>query len=585
MKISDLNLKDLNYKVVGDEIKYCNETNVKTVSKQLIYPSALITNMINETEKVEITYKVLDKWRTLIVDKETISNKNKIISLANYGVYVTSTNSNMLVNYLNDVIIVNQKLIPQKRSVSHVGWINDNFIPYNGNIIFDGENNFKPYYDALINTKGDYEYWKKNIAEFRKNLAVRLVIDSSFASVLLEITGCLPFVTLMYGKTGKGKTVTLQVAASVWGNPANDKLINSLDNTSNFIYRTMGFYHSIPGFFDELQLYKEKEGKSRLVMCLAQGIDRGKASKEGGTKAKETWKNAAILTGEDSISEVNSGGGTLNRLIEINVDEICKKEELYKDCAFASSVARENYGFAGREFIKYIIKLGKDKIFEIYKKKLESIKALDKTADKQAASMANILTADEILNMFLFDEEELTVDQIQDYLFSKEEIDISERAYDYIMGEVAVHNSNFVDLESFSKSNGGNIESYAKSKKEFWGAIDINEVSILKNQFERMLKQAGFAYTKTTKDWAQCGYLTKNFNGKNTHQTTVATIKGTYVKIKRIDREKQEIEMKVQEDIKDQEKTKDIKRKQFTVDMVNKYNGENLEIKDIWEVI
>lgn len=342
MNLSDLSLNEINYKVVGDEIKFSIDDKVKTVSKQLIYPSALITNIITETEKVELTYKVLDKWRTLIVDKETISNKNKIISLANFGIYVTSTNSSLLVNYLNDVIVFNQRIIPKKNSVSHVGWISGNFIPYNGDIVFDGESNFKPYYDALVKTHGDYDLWKSNVAQFRKNLIVRLVVDASFASVLLQITGCLPFVTLIYGKTGKGKTVTLQVAASVWGDPANDKLINSLDNTSNFIYRTMGFYHSIPCFFDELQLYKEREGKSRLVMCLAQGIDRGKANKDGGTKAKETWKNAAILTGEDSISETNSGGGTLNRLIEINVDE---QEELYSDCPGASAVARENFRF------------------------------------------------------------------------------------------------------------------------------------------------------------------------------------------------------------------------------------------------
>ena len=111
MNLSDLSLNEINYKVVGDEIKFSIDDKVKTVSKQLIYPSALITNIINETEKVELTYKVLDKWRTLIVDKETISNKNKIISLANFGIYVTSTNSSLLVNYLNDVIVFNPMLL------------------------------------------------------------------------------------------------------------------------------------------------------------------------------------------------------------------------------------------------------------------------------------------------------------------------------------------------------------------------------------------------------------------------------------------------------------------------------------------
>lgn len=248
MQISDLELKKLNYEVQGDFIKYIDEDKTKIISKQIIFPSALITNLNNETEKVELTYKVLKKWKKKIVDKETISNKNKIISLSNFGVYVTSMNNAALVTFLNDVIIANQDIIPKKSSVTHVGWINGGFIPYNGDVIFDGEKQYKVYYDALIKPKGDYEVWRKNIQDFRKNLAVRIVTDASFASTLLEITGCLPFTVLLYGKTGKGKTVSLQVASSIWGNPSNDKLVNSVDNTDNFIYRTMGFYHSIPRF-------------------------------------------------------------------------------------------------------------------------------------------------------------------------------------------------------------------------------------------------------------------------------------------------------------------------------------------------
>lgn len=574
MNISDLNLEKLNYKVVGDEIKLITDDKTKVVSKQLIYPSALITHLINETEKVELTYKVLDKWKTIIVDKEVISNKNKIISLANHGVYVTSSNNTLLVNYLNDVIIMNQAKIPKKKSVSHVGWINGNFIPYTGNIIFDGETSYKPYYEALVKSKGDYDLWKENISKFRENLIVRLIIDASFASVLLELTGSLPFVTLIYGKTGKGKTVTLQVAASVWGNPANDRLINSLDNTANFLYRTMGFYHSIPGFFDELQLYKEKQGKSRLVMCLAQGIDRGKADKDGGNKAKETWKNAALLTGEDSISDTNSGGGTLNRLIEINVDEF-SNGNLFNDCAYASAIAQENYGFAGREFIDFINKMGKVKINEIYREKLEEVKALNKTAGKQASSMANILLADEILNMIMFKEKRLTAEDVKEFLFAKDEIDISERAYDYIMGEIAIHNSCFVDLNN----KGDNNEEYkAKSKREFWGGIDSTEIFILKTQFEKILKAQGFNYNKTTKDWARSGYLIKNNNGRNVHQTTVATIRGDYIKLRKTDKETIKFE-------KEQSKNKAEHAKNVQTNHLNEMLNQKLEYDEYFEKV
>lgn len=234
------------------------------------------------------------------------------------------------------------------------------------------------------------------------------------------------------------------------------------------------------------------------------------------------------------------------------------------------------FGFAGREFIDFIKKIGKNKVFEIYKKKLEDIKGLNKTADKQAASMANILAADELVNMFLFNEKPLTAEDVKEFLFTKDEIDISERAYDFILGEVAIHNSCFVDMD-----DKGNQEYAGKTKREFWGGIDINEIYILKNQLEKSLKLEGFSYTKTIKDWAQKGYIIKTNSGKNSHHTSVASIKGNYIKIKKIDREqveKDKLEEKIKKDIEKQSSM------QSTVDIVNNYTGENYEIQDIWGV-
>lgn len=301
-----------------------------------------------------------------------------------------------------------------------------------------------------------------------------------------------------------------------------------------------------------------------------------KPKKNGGTKDKEVWKNASILTGEDSISENNSGGGTLNRLIEINVDDLSKIGNLYEDCAYASSIAKENYGYAGRIFIEYVQKMGKEAIYNIYRKKLDEIKALNITADKQAVSMANIMAADEIVNMFMFDEPKITANDIKDLLFSKEEIDISERCYEYVMGEIAIHNSFFVDMETYNPNYG-----FDKNKmREFWGSVEKNQVTILKTKFEKILKDGGFNYKKTTKDWANCGYLIKNSQGKNVHQTTTAKMKGTYVKIKIIDKEKEELEaeMKKQEEI--EQKQKELQRQKNVTNNLNNMLGKDNEYQD-----
>ena len=529
----------------------------KIISRQLIYPSKIIQNIEEGTYKVELKFVENKKENTLIVDMETISSKNKIISLANFGVWVNSSNANSLINYLNNIIVANP--LEREKSVSHLGFVKNEFIPYSKNIVFDGELSFKDSYTAIAEPKGSFEEWKKKIEQVRKNKVARLIIDASFTSPLLEYTSSLPFVVLVWGGTGLGKTVALKVAASIWGNPDGSALINNLDSTTNFIYRTMAFYHNLPCFFDELQVFAGN--KNKLIMTITQGIDRGKANKVKGNERKETWKNCAIFTGEDSLSSSNSGGGTLNRLIEIYINS-----PVVDNCMDVVDFVKENYGFAGREFINFMLEKGKDFVKSLYKDKYNEILKLGKTADKQAASMANILTADHLLSLFMFNETPLTVEEIKDFLLSKEEIDISERAYDYFVDEVLKNLSYFVKKDENDLSN----ES-VEGKREFWGNIDGYEIMILKSQLEKMLNNASFNPTKTMKEWADKGYLIRNSQGRYAHQTSVSGISGNFIKIRKINRQKQKEQIE-----------KNQNDKQKTVTYINSYQPQRYGVQDVF---
>lgn len=513
----------------------------KVVCQQIVYVSAIYKNINTSAQKIELKFKNNFGWQTRVIDRAKAIDKNKLKDEANFG--IDMSNPNGLAEYLNYMLINNEQVIPYKKAITHLGWIEyegineqtgavviqKDFLPYDDNIVFDGGESFRNYYEAVKKPKGDYETWRKNCEEFRKNIAVRLAMDASFASPLLEITGSLPFVLLLYGKTGKGKTVTLQVAASVWGNPANDRLVNSLDSTKNFVYRTMGFYHSIPCFFDELQLYSGDKDKLAMTMC--QGIDRGKADKVEGNKEKETWRNSAILSGEETISNSNSGGGTLNRLIEINIDSESNGESLFKGCKYADGIeeckyaseviAKNNYGFAGAIFIDYIRKLGKNEIFKMYQKRFNELKALNISEDKQVSTMANIMLADDIVNMFMFNEQDIKVDDVKRFLFEKKEIDKSERAYDYFIEKVAKNQEWFIK----KNDNSQDIDNI-NGKREFWGMITEYDIMILRSQFDEILEAKGFPVKKTLSDWAQKGYIELNSEGKYNIRTTMKGIAG-----------------------------------------------------------
>ena len=533
----------------------------KIICQQVIYVSAIYKNINTSSQKIELKFKNNFGWQIRVIDRAKAIDKNKLKEEANFG--IDMSNPSGLAEYLNYLLINNEQTIPYKKAITHLGWIEyeganeqtgaviiqKDFIPYDDNIVFDGGENFRNYYDAVKKPKGDYEIWRKNCQEFRKNIAVRMAMDASFASPLLELTGSLPFVMLLYGKTGKGKTVTLQVAASIWGNPANDKLVNSLDSTKNFVYRTMGFYHSIPCFFDELQLYSGDKDKLAMTMC--QGIDRGKADKIEGNKEKETWRNSAIISGEETISNSSSGGGTLNRLIEINIDAESNGESLFKgckysdgieECKYASEViAKNNYGFAGKIFIDYIRNLGKTEIFKMYQKRFNELKTLNISEDKQLSAMANILLADDILNGFMFNEKTIKIEDVKKFLFEKKEIDKSERAYDYFIEKVAKNQEWFIK----KLDNGYDLDDIA-GKREFWGMITKYEIMILRTQFDEILEAKGFPVKKTLSDWAQKGYIQLSSDGKYNIRTTLKGIAGGRVNFIKILPRKEENEAKIE---------------------------------------
>ena len=56
-----------------------------------------------------------------------------------------------------------------------------------------------------------------------------------------------------------------------------------------------------------------------------------------------------------------------------------------------------------------------------------------KTEEKQAQNMAILLLADRIAtNTIFLGERNLTIEDVSDFMFSKEEIDVSERAWNFI---------------------------------------------------------------------------------------------------------------------------------------------------------
>ena len=482
-----------------------------TACQHPILPVERLSNLDDGTEKIKIAFYKDGYWKDFVVNRSMVANKSNIIQLSDRGIEVTSENAKDLVAYISDVVTLNMGDIPVHKSISRLGWIEDDFAPYVEGVKYDGDIAFKDIYEAA-SFSGDYEKWKDEMVQLRKNKIFRLLLASSFASPLVERLGILPFVVHVWGGTGAGKTVGIMAAMSVWGNPEIGKLVRSMNATQVSLGRTASFLHSVPFAGDELQIIKSRwDNYDQLIMFLTEGIDRGRGKAYGGIEELKQWRCCFLFSGEEPITKDGSGGGAKNRVIEIECTE-----NVVDDGNAIANLVRENYGYAGKDYIQHLPDRRElqERYREIFKKVLEECD----TTEKQAMAMSAILLADELSCKIIFRDVPLKISDIKDYLRSKADVDVPARAYDWTVSWIARNAKRFTDQDN----NG-----------EIWGKIDLdnNCCMVLKDVLTEQMSKAGFEYPAVVRKWAENGYIERNSQGRYYFNTHVYGIKGNYVKI------------------------------------------------------
>lgn len=484
------------------------DTYTETISAIPIVPTAILRNVDTNVEKIELSFLKRKRWNTLICDRSVAANQSNIIKLADKGVEVNSDNAKKLVKYIADVTAYNLDALPNKDAKSVMGWHNGEFMPYTDNIVFDGDEQFKHLYKA-INTKGSLQDWVDFIAPLRSSLEVRLCMAASFASPLIELIGENPFVFHLWGKSGTGKTVALLLAMSVYGDPAMGALTRTMNMTANSMLATAAFLKNLPFAGDELQTIKSRwTNYDNLIMVITEGIDRGRMSYDKVNEIR-AWKCSFIFSGEEPCTKAESGAGVKNRVIEVELSD-----KLIPNGNQVANFVRSHYGCAGKPYIDRLKQI--DSLTSQYNEIFSAIISSVDTTDKQAGSAALLLLADRIASdLFWPNERRLEFEDVTQYLFAENEVDVAERAYQFVVNLIAKNAVNFTDVG-----------------REVWGKIAGDEVLINKLVLEEQLANKGFDFDSIKKKWRDTNRLVPNSQGRLFHATKCFNSKGTYIKLK-----------------------------------------------------
>ena len=467
-----------------------------------IMPVERLNNIDTGIEKVKIAFRSSKGWRSIVVDRKTISTTNKITELADFGVAVTSETARNLVNYFYDIEQLSGELIPTRECVTHLGWIDRGegaeFVPYVQDVVFDGEADYKKRY-AAISMHGNFEQWLEFIDEnIRRNpdIIARIVFAASLASVLVKPLFCNCFWLHLWGESESAKTVLMMCAASVWGNPTISQYITTFNSTYVGNEKGAAFCGSMPYMLDELQIVDKKD-MDALIYMLTEGAGRSRGNKNGGLDLVPHWKNCTISTGEKPINTGRSNGGAVNRVLECEC-----KNKFFEQPRKVAAFVQQNYGFFGKLFISQLQKDGVMKHAEELLEKYTEELTARKITQKQAQSAALILTADTLAVEIAFDEETgLTVDEIAEFLKTKDEVSVNPRAYEYICEQVASNQMHFVVNDR---------------PTDLWGVLDnIGGVYIIKSVFMRLCDEGGYNAVPLL-SWLNDRGLIERSAGKNT---------------------------------------------------------------------
>lgn len=443
-----------------------------------ILPIERLKNLETGEEQIKLAYKRNGRWEEIIVPKTMVTSANKIVSLSGRGISVTSENAKYLVRYLADVENANEEHIMVQYSTSKLGWIRGGFLPYDTEIVFDGDARFRQIYES-IGQAGSRTKWFDHVSTLRKagRIEIKFMLAAAFSSVLVQPLGGLPYFVDLWGETEGGKTVSLMVAASVWADPDESAYIKDYKGTEVGLEAICDLLNNLPLILDDSSKKNRKieDNFEGLVYDLCSGKGKTRSNKDLGLNRENHWKNCILTNGERPLSSYVTQGGAINRILEIECGE-----RVFESPGNTAELVKRNYGHAGREFVEVIKELGIEKIREIQQEFAKQL-ADDEKMQKQSLSLSIVLTADKIVTDYLFkDGEYISLEEAKEVLVDRNELSDNERCYQFILDKVAMNPARF-DIQN------ENVEK--------WGVIENGYAIIYTTAFTSLCKDGGFSKT------------------------------------------------------------------------------------------
>lgn len=518
--------------------------NIQGVSRTPMILSAVSDNITTGEHSATIAVKTRKGWREKTYPFATISSPQKLLNLADIGAQINHSNAKHVMEFFDDMLSCNAELYdgPLYHVVaSAFGWTEYGFAGYAEKIEMAGIDDLKPLVES-IKPVGDLRAWVNALKPDLQNVTdsetttvvaskLRIAVDSALASILIEPLGLQCFMVHVHGKSGAGKTVTLRICASLFGDPRNGRYFRTLNGTINSLTSLCSTLNSLPLVADEIETIRTRKGYDKAIMSLTEGIDRGRLRQNGKYMEQRTWANTTITSGESDIVTKHSMLGIHNRVISIYTDT---SNPMVQDFKTVATTISSNYGLIGPLAVKYVND-NKDELIEICDEYRTLISDKYKCTGKVAAMFAGILTADYVLCNVALNSETvfpkgdglapLEIEEIAPYITPTNTVEQWVHAKDVIVSYVWSQQDKFLNDETKGgKFKPGCVGSFSPST----GVVKIEKSALV-----NLLEAKGILFDWVKSDLAEHGILIKSKDGKHYQEySSVGSCRAYFVTLK-----------------------------------------------------
>lgn len=255
--------------------------------------------------------------------------------------------------------------------VDRVGWHDDVFVlPHkqigqssSDLIVYQANNALANHYQS----RGTLEQWRSNVAQLAENHSLlAFSLCTAFAGQLLDPLNQQGGGFHIKGGSSKGKSTALNLASSVWGNPKD--FYRTWRATGNNLEHTAYMHNDGFLVLDEIGEINNPKELGNIVYMLANGMGKGRMTKQITAKPMHQWKVIFLSSGEKSLKDIMSEQGQKTKLgqeIRLADIDIYQSEHGIFDCIdFAEDAPKQAielskrmadcYGVAGIAWLEYL---------------------------------------------------------------------------------------------------------------------------------------------------------------------------------------------------------------------------------------